>query len=131
MDCPRCGGVLATFAVEATGESAVVCDSCGFVGVAASHEQEESNVESWDQAIERFEAAGVPLDRTRQVRRADAVSVPTSDSGSGSGVDADTFEESVTVAAALRGDDGPEPTESGGSEHGGDADGSDDSSDRS
>lgn len=129
MDCPRCGGVLATFAVEATGESAVVCDSCGFVGVAASHEQEESDVESWDQAIERFEAAGVPLDRTRQVRRADAVSVPTNDSDSG--VNADTFEESVTVAAALRGDDSPEPTDSDGYERGGDADGSGDSSDES
>jgi len=127
MDCPRCGGPLATFAVEATDRSAVVCESCGFVGVAASHEPEENTVESWDQAIERFEAAGVPLDRTRQIRRADAVSVPTDESDSG--VDADTFEESVTVAAALRGDDASEPTDSGGSERGGDAGGSDDSSD--
>lgn len=103
MDCPRCGGSLATFAVEATGKSAVVCESCGFAGVAASHEPEESDVESWERAIERFEAAGVPLDRSRRTRRADAVSVPTDDPDSG--VDADALEESVTVAAALREDD--------------------------
>ncbi|ERG88020.1 MAG: hypothetical protein J07HX5_00161 [halophilic archaeon J07HX5] len=100
MDCPRCGGPLSTFAVETTDRSAVVCEACGFAGVAASHRGEERNPESWERAVERFETADVSLEQSRQTGRADAVSVPTDDSDSR--IDAAALEESVTVASALR-----------------------------
>lgn len=100
MDCPRCGGQLSTFAVETTDRSAVVCESCGFVGVATSHEPAERDIESWDLAIKRFETASDSPDRSCHVRRADAVSVPTDEPDST--VDAETLEETVAVASALR-----------------------------
>jgi hypothetical protein len=106
MNCPRCDGTLATFAVEATGKSAVVCESCGFAGVAASHEAEGNEVESWDRAIRRFEETGLSPDRTCQTGRTDAVSVPTDDADPE--VDPERFEESVAVAAALREDEDAE-----------------------
>jgi len=109
MNCPRCDGTLVTFAVQATDESAVVCESCGFAGVAASHEAEGNEVESWDRAIRRFEETGLSPDRTCQTGRTDAVSVPTDDADPE--VDPERFEESVAVAAALRED---EDTRAGG-----------------
>lgn len=100
MDCPRCGGPLSTFAVETTDRSAVVCESCGFAGVPASHRSAQQTPESWERAVERFEAAGVSLEQSRQIGRAEAVVVPTADPDSR--VDAAAFEESVAVASALR-----------------------------
>ncbi|MFP4218928.1 MAG: hypothetical protein ACLFR6_08880 [Salinarchaeum sp.] len=33
---------------------AVVCESCGYVGVVADHSGEPREVESWEEALKRF-----------------------------------------------------------------------------
>jgi len=101
MDCPRCDKRLDTYAVEATSQTAVVCDGCGFAGVAASHRPEGSDPESWDRAIRRFERTEGTEDWTTETGRADGVSVPTGDSGPD--IDPDVLGESVAVAVALEG----------------------------
>lgn len=35
--------------------NAVSCESCGYVGVEADHSGEPEVVETWDDALERFE----------------------------------------------------------------------------
>jgi hypothetical protein len=52
MDCPRCGGQLHTYVFR--GEEANGCDDCGFVGVEVEHQHEPLEIESWDDAINRF-----------------------------------------------------------------------------
>jgi DNA-directed RNA polymerase subunit M/transcription elongation factor TFIIS len=52
MDCPQCGGTLATYALS--GREASVCEDCGYVGIAAEHRGEARRVESWDDALRRF-----------------------------------------------------------------------------
>lgn len=104
MECPRCDGRLDTYAIEATGRSAVVCEDCGFAGVTATHESERANVESWDRAIERFERTGQSSDPDEETGRATAAPVPTDDSAPD--IDPDALEESVAVATVLRGSDG-------------------------
>ena len=52
-DCPRCGSTLTTLTLA--GAEAVACDACGYVGVEADHSGEPRIVESWAEAIERFE----------------------------------------------------------------------------
>ena len=52
MDCPRCSGSLETYALA--GHEAEACDRCGYVGVAVSHESEPVELESWQEALERF-----------------------------------------------------------------------------
>ncbi|AXG05862.1 hypothetical protein DU500_05090 [Haloplanus rubicundus] len=52
MDCPQCGGPLATYALS--GREASVCEDCGYVGIAAEHRGEARTVESWDDALRRF-----------------------------------------------------------------------------
>jgi hypothetical protein len=103
MRCPRCEGELVTFSVEATGESAVVCESCGFAGVTASHRPERDEVESWDRAIKRFDETVVPAERTRVTDRSDAVTAPVGDSGPA--IDPERLDESVSVAMSLRNGD--------------------------
>ena len=52
MDCPRCAASVDRYAL---GErEAVVCGSCGYVGVPVEHRGEEDDSESWDEAIARF-----------------------------------------------------------------------------
>lgn len=51
-DCPRCGGDLTTFALA--GVEAFTCEACGYVGVEADHSGEPTAVESWDDALRRF-----------------------------------------------------------------------------
>ncbi len=99
MDCPRCEERLDTYAVETTGQTAVVCDACGFAGVAASHRPEESDPESWDRAIRRFEQTEGTDDWTVETGRTGVVSLPADDSGPN--IDPEALEESVAVAAAL------------------------------
>lgn len=53
-ECPRCGSELTTLALADT--EAVACESCGYVGVEADHTGEPRSVESWDDALQRFEA---------------------------------------------------------------------------
>jgi hypothetical protein len=107
MDCPRCDGRLDTYAVETTGQTAVVCDTCGFAGVAASHRPEESDPESWDHAIRRFEQTEGTEDWTVETGRAEVVSVPTDDSRPD--IDPEALEESVAVATVL--EEAERPTE--------------------
>ncbi|WP_135663599.1 hypothetical protein [Halorhabdus rudnickae] len=102
MECPRCGKDLATFAIEGTEATAVVCESCGFSGVPASHRHEDSETETWDRAMKRFESEQLPPEATCLIGREDGVSIPNdgSDSETGSGT---TMAElgTVTVAASL------------------------------
>jgi hypothetical protein len=100
MSCPRCGETLATFTVEATDGSADVCESCGFVGVAASHHSEADGGESWAQARERFDETVVPAERTCRTERGEVVTAPTGDAGPG--IDPERLDESVPVGSSLR-----------------------------
>lgn len=103
MRCPRCEGELVTFAIEATGESAVVCESCGFAGVPASHRPDGEEIESWENAIERFDETVLPPERTCLTDRGDAVTAPVDDSGPA--LDPERLEESVSVGTSLRSSD--------------------------
>ncbi|WP_256391269.1 zf-TFIIB domain-containing protein [Natronoarchaeum rubrum] len=52
MDCPRCSGTLETYALF--GREAEGCEKCGYVGVAVSHESKPDELESWQEALDRF-----------------------------------------------------------------------------
>jgi len=52
-ECPRCGSTLTTLALS--GSEAVACDACGYVGVEADHSGEPRLVESWEDALKRFQ----------------------------------------------------------------------------
>jgi DNA-directed RNA polymerase subunit M/transcription elongation factor TFIIS len=52
MDCPQCGGTLATYALS--GREASVCEDCGYVGIAAEHRGDPRRIESWNDALRRF-----------------------------------------------------------------------------
>jgi len=56
MDCPRCDRPLDRYALG--GREAVGCGSCGYIGVPVEHRGELREVESWDDAISRFEEVG-------------------------------------------------------------------------
>lgn len=101
MHCSRCGGTLSTYSVAATGKTAVVCEACGFAGVAATHEPEQSDIESWDRAMRRFERTGQSTDETCTTGRAEGVSVPAE--GSNTDIDSTAPEEAVAVTSAVRG----------------------------
>jgi hypothetical protein len=53
-DCPRCGSSLSHYAL-ADGE-AYGCDACGWVGVDVEHRSKPATLESWHDAISRFES---------------------------------------------------------------------------
>ncbi len=111
MSCPRCGGPLATFTVETTDGSADACESCGFVGVSASHRAEGDETESWDRARERFDETVLPPERTCRTERGESVTAPAD--GSGSALDATRLEEAVSVGTSLRGVRNEENEETG------------------
>jgi DNA-directed RNA polymerase subunit M/transcription elongation factor TFIIS len=52
MDCPQCGGTLATYALS--GREASVCENCGYVGIDAEHRGTPRRIESWNDALRRF-----------------------------------------------------------------------------
>ncbi|WP_255196217.1 hypothetical protein [Halorarius litoreus] len=52
MDCPRCGSLLTEF--EYRGRETAACEGCGFVGVSVDHHSELQPVESWSDALRRF-----------------------------------------------------------------------------
>jgi hypothetical protein len=107
MRCPRCGEELATFAVEGADGSALVCESCGFAGIPASHRPESLDPESWERAVNRFDATVFPPERTCRTVRSEAVDPPTDESDPE--IDPARLEETVAVAASL----GDGDTESG------------------
>jgi hypothetical protein len=79
MRCPRCEARLVTFAFETNDESAVVCESCGFAGIPASHRTDSEESESWDQVLARFDDAVLPPERTCRTERSERVQTPTDD----------------------------------------------------
>ncbi|ACV10628.1 conserved hypothetical protein [Halorhabdus utahensis DSM 12940] len=103
MECPRCGGDLTTFALGGEKATAVVCESCGFSGVPASHRYEGGEPESWDRAMERFESENLSAERTCLIGREAGVRIPFDepDAETKPGIDIDDFEATVTVAASL------------------------------
>ncbi|CCQ32450.1 hypothetical protein HTIA_0300 [Halorhabdus tiamatea SARL4B] len=81
----------------------MVCESCGFSGVPASHRYEGGEPESWDRAIERFDSDRPSAERTCRIGRQEGIRVPVvePDPETESRVDIDDFEETVSVAASL------------------------------
>lgn len=53
-DCPRCDGELTTFTLGKA--TAFECESCGYVGVEADHTGEPSRIETWEEAMQRYES---------------------------------------------------------------------------
>jgi Zn ribbon nucleic-acid-binding protein len=51
-DCPRCGDSLTIFTLA--GVEALTCETCGYVGVEADHSGEQTAIESWEDALQRF-----------------------------------------------------------------------------
>jgi transcription elongation factor Elf1 len=105
MDCPRCGGHLATFTIEASGQSTAVCESCGFADVSATHRTDHPDVDSWEQAIERFGETGFSPAAACQTDRTEVVSAPPAESDPTTDLDQ---LGSVSVAVSLRKDTGDE-----------------------
>lgn len=56
MDCPRCGGDIEEYSLS--GHESQICEGCGFVGVSIEHQREPMEVESWEDALERFYGHG-------------------------------------------------------------------------
>jgi hypothetical protein len=53
MHCPRCGGHVTVFELgEAVSQ---VCEDCSYVGVVVDHRPENIDIESWDDALTRFQ----------------------------------------------------------------------------
>ncbi|WP_440990206.1 zf-TFIIB domain-containing protein [Haloarchaeobius baliensis] len=128
-ECPRCGSSLSAYSlsdVEAYG-----CDSCGWVGVPVDHQSEPKRLESWQDAIQRFQkkfaADGLEehaerLERVEQARR-DAVSAGEDD---GATPDAEEAESTDADEEATAGDtDTPAEPEPSADEADGASEGSD------
>lgn len=109
MRCPRCDGHLVKFVIETTDHAAVVCESCGFAGVPASHQSDELAVESWDDALERIDRQILSPERTCTTTRADSPVIPTDETDAT--IEAERLEESVSVAASLRSKDSKQTKE--------------------
>jgi hypothetical protein len=107
MRCPRCDDPLTTYALGGGEDAAVVCETCGYADVPASHYSDADPPETWDDALERFEDGAGEFVAALQ-RTASEVSVPDVDSGERTTIDGDRLEETtVSVASALRrSDDG-------------------------
>lgn len=71
MECPRCAATLVQYSLD--GREAVVCESCGFIGVPVEHRGEYREVESWDDAVSRVDESA----RGRGVRVQTASGDPT------------------------------------------------------
>jgi hypothetical protein len=53
MDCPRCGGPITVY--ELGDAVSKVCEDCSYVGVIVDHRREDTDIESWDDALNRFQ----------------------------------------------------------------------------
>lgn len=80
MNCPRCDDTLVTFALEVSERSAVVCESCGFTGIPASHTGDRREIESWEQAMGRFAEATDASEGLCRTSRTEAITLPAEDS---------------------------------------------------
>ena len=93
MDCPRCDRPLDRYALG--GREAVVCEACGYIGVPVEHRGEPREVESWDDAISRFQEVG----------RVEAGTVETSAADPAPGFDDDAEAEPSPTVVRLETDD--------------------------
>lgn len=101
MRCPRCDGPLSTYSLDDSGDAAVVCESCGFAGVPASHHSDGTAPESWDAALERLDGETL-LERSRQTSRGAGVSLPDEATGDRTTIDTDRLKDaSVSVGASI------------------------------
>jgi len=66
MECPRCGSRLTRYRLD--DRETVGCKQCAYVGVSVDHTATRGPPESWDDAIDRFQAQGQTV---RQVTRED------------------------------------------------------------
>lgn len=85
MACPRCDTPLTTYALADRDTVAVVCEQCGFADVPAAHGDNDTDRESWDDALDRFEEAIAPVIEAEHTDRTRSVTVPEADA-----VDAET-----------------------------------------
>jgi len=70
MECPRCGGRLTRYRLD--DRETVGCKQCAYVGVSVDHTATRGPPESWDDAIDRFQAQGRTVKRvTREDLPAD------------------------------------------------------------
>lgn len=115
MDCPRCDGPLERYALG--GREAVTCESCGYIGVPVEHRGELGEVESWDDAISRFQKVGRvdagTVETTDADPTPDVVADQADEEPSPTVVRVETSEEAV-VPAQDDGSHGAGPGESGG-----------------
>ena len=113
--CPRCGTSLTTLTLRGT--TAVNCERCGFVGVNADHSGEPQTIESWDQAMNRFQEVN-HIDNTGVDADADEKAEQTSGQGSAAPVSTepadDTFESAVANNASATATEGPSESEPAG-----------------
>jgi hypothetical protein len=86
MDCPQCGGTLATYALS--GREASVCEDCGYVGIDAEHRGDPRRIESWNDALRRF--YGGEVDPSVELRP--PLSRP---SGSGDGTGEESWDDAL------------------------------------
>lgn len=61
MECPRCGGAVAEYALD--GRETVGCPACGWLGVEVEHRAERATAESWAEAYRRFRKRAGDADR--------------------------------------------------------------------
>lgn len=97
MRCPRCGEELVTYALADSDDAAIVCESCGFADVPASHRSDATPPESWEDAIDRVETDDPVAEATR-VANDTAISVAETEPTT---IDGDRLDEGVSVAASL------------------------------
>jgi len=69
MECPRCGGSVTIY--QLGDRESYVCGDCEYVGIDVEHGAEPGQVESWDEAMERFYERFAGADGTRDGRTAD------------------------------------------------------------
>lgn len=87
MDCPQCGGRLATYALG--GDEAVICEDCGYVGIEADHHGTPVEIESWTDALRRFYDQHATPDEIPHADRSSGERPSDSQSDTPSGVETD------------------------------------------
>jgi len=63
MECPRCGGSVIVY--QLGDRESYVCGDCEYVGIEIDHEAEPRELESWDEAMERFRERFATVDGER------------------------------------------------------------------
>jgi hypothetical protein len=79
MACPRCEIPLTTYSLSGRDTIAVVCGECGFADVPAADSDDETDRESWDDALDRFSDAVAPMIEAEPTDRTQSVTVPEAD----------------------------------------------------